>query len=85
MGPIQPSTASATIEVTGAVKLSWHFETQQNGALSIHSLNFNKAQAKDVSESFTPPLTAGKYWVRLEIDGVDMSGFDNQATYKISC
>jgi len=85
MGPIQPSTASATIEVNGATKLSWHFDTEQNGALSIHSVIFNKAQAKDVSESFTPPLTAGTYWVRLEIEGQDLSGMDNQATYKISC
>ena len=85
MGPIQPSTASATIEVSGAIKLNWHFVTKQNGALSTHSVSFNKAQAKDVYESFTPPLTAGTYWVRLEIDGVDLSGMDNQATYKISC
>jgi uncharacterized protein YraI len=85
MGPIQPSTAFATIEVTGATKLNWHFDTKQNGALSIHSVSFNKAQAKDVSETFTPPLTAGTYWIRLEIDGVDLSGFDNQATYTISC
>jgi len=85
MGPIQPSTVSATIEVSGAIKLSWHFDTKQNGALSIHSVSFNKAQAKDVSESFTPPLTAGTYWVRLVIDGQDLSGMDTQATYEISC
>jgi hypothetical protein len=85
VGPIQPSTATATITVNGPIKLNWHFVTQQNGALSIHSVNFIKASSKDVSESFTPPVTAGTYWVRLEIQGQDLSGMGTQVKYKIIC
>jgi hypothetical protein len=85
VGPIQPSTATATITVNGPIKLNWHFVTQQNGALSIHSVNFMKASSKDVSESFTPPVTAGTYWVRLEIQGQDLSGMGTQVKYKIIC
>ena len=60
MGPIMPSTVSATITTNGAIKLKWHFVTQQNGNLSSHTENFNKATSKDVSDEFTPPLTAGQ-------------------------
>jgi hypothetical protein len=84
-GPIQPSTASATIEVNGPIKLQWHFETQQSGALPIHGLIFNKAGAKDVSISFTPPVTPGTWRVELFVEGMNLKGMDSVATYKISC
>jgi hypothetical protein len=84
-GPIQPSTAAATITVSGPVKLVWHFETSQNGNLGKHTQNFTKAGSKNVSSTFTPPLTAGTYQVELIIDGVNLSGFDSVATYKIKC
>ncbi len=85
MGPIQPSSVGATIEVSGPMQVHWHFNTQQRGALGSHVTNFNKAGSKDVEDSFTPALTAGTYWVRLVIDGVNTSGWSIQATYKISC
>ncbi len=85
MGPIQPSSAGASIEVSGPMKVKWHFNTQQNGSLPSHTTNFNKAGSKDVSDTFVPPLTAGTYWVRLVIEGVDTSGWSMQAKYKISC
>ena len=85
MGPIQPSTINATITVTGAIKLQYHFETDQNGSLPRHSVNFKAAGIKDVSDNFTPPLTAGTYQVQLFIDGMNLNGMDTVATYKISC
>jgi hypothetical protein len=85
MGPIMPSTITATITTNGAMKLKWHFVTQQDGDLSSHTENFNKATSKDVSDEFTPPLTAGKYWVKIVIEGQDLSGMDTQTTYKIGC
>jgi hypothetical protein len=85
MGPIMPSTITATITTNGAMKLKWHFVTQQNGNLSSHTENFNKATSKDVSDEFTPPLTPGKYWVKIVIEGQDLSGMDTQVNYKIGC
>jgi hypothetical protein len=85
MGPIPPSTVSADITVNGAIKLNFHFVTQQNGPLSPQSVNFKNAMTKNVSDSFVPPLTAGNYWVRIVIDGMDLSGMSTQAKYKISC
>ncbi len=85
MGPITQSTAGATIEVSGPMKFKWHFNTDQLGALPTQTLSFIKAGSKDVSETFMPPMVPGTYWVRLVIEGVDLSGFDIQAKYKINC
>jgi hypothetical protein len=85
MGPIMPSTATATITTNGAIKLKWHFVTQQNGNLPSHTVNFAKAGSKDVSDDFTPLLSAGKYWVRIVIEGMDLSGMGTEVKYKISC
>jgi len=85
MGPIQPSTISATITTNGAIKLQYHFETDQNGSLPSHGVKFLAAGSRDVSDSFTPPLTAGTYQVQLFIDGMNLKGMDAVATYKITC
>lgn len=85
VGPIQPSTITAVIEVNGPIKIQYHFETEQNGAFPIHSLNFNKAGQKDVTQDFTPPVIEGEYWVRLMIDDMNLSGMDTEATYEIGC
>ncbi len=85
MGPIQPSTVTATITVSGPVKLHAWINTDQVGNLPSHALTFLKASSKDFSDSFTPPLTAGTYSVQLIIDGVSLKGMDAVATYKISC
>jgi len=85
MGPIQPSTISATITTSGAIKLQYHFETDQNGSLPSQGVKFLGAGSRNVSGSFSPPLTAGTYHVQLFIDGMDLSGMDTTATYKITC
>jgi hypothetical protein len=85
IGPIQPSTINATITTNGAIKIQWHFETDQNGSLPAHSTKFLGPGPRNVSDSFTPPLTAGTYQVQLFIDGMNLKGMDAVATYKISC
>lgn len=85
MGPIPPSTATATIEVNGPMRLQWHFETDQNGTLPSRTLNFNKAGAKTVTQGFTPPLDPGKWRVELFIDGISLKGANAVAFYKIVC
>ena len=84
-GPAPSITVYASIWVSGPVTLRWHFQTEQLGNLGGHALILSKATGKDVSESFTPKLVAGKYWVKLLIDGEDLSGMDYSVTYKITC
>jgi hypothetical protein len=83
MGPIQPSEIKGTIEVNGPVKVEWHFETEQGGAMSPESTNFKSADTKNVSAEFTPPLSAGTYWVRLIIDSPGDKLAETK--YKIVC
>ncbi|MCE9647262.1 MAG: hypothetical protein K8S20_14795 [Chloroflexi bacterium] len=85
MGPIQPVTISADITVNGPVKLTWHFEDQQTGAFTDHSVTFKGAGTKSVSDSFTPPVNDGKYRIELYIDGMNLKGMNAVGFYKINC
>jgi uncharacterized protein YraI len=85
IGPIMPSTINASITTNGAIKLSYHFDTDQNGSLPTHSVKFLGAGVRNVSDNFTPPLTAGTYKVTLVIDGFNLKGMGPTATYKIHC
>ncbi len=86
VGPVQPLTIYATIWVNRAVTLHWHFATQQYGNLNSHALILSKATGKDVSEKlYITKVVKGKYWVKLVIDDVDLSGMDASVTYEIKC
>jgi hypothetical protein len=85
MGPIQPVTVYATITVNGPAQIDWHFKDQQVGDLPGHSLNFKKAASKDVSDSFTPPVNAGKFRIVLLIDGMNLKGMNSVTFYTITC
>jgi uncharacterized protein YraI len=85
IGPIQQINISAKIGLDGPAKIKWYFKDEQSGQLSTHNLTFNKADIQDISDSFTPPLHEGKFKVTLFIEGYDLKGFKNHATYEISC
>ncbi len=78
-------TIYASVWVNGAVRLRWHFETEQTGKLGSHVLILSKATGKDISETFTPKLVTGRYWVKLVIEDVDVSDMDSEVRYKINC
>lgn len=65
LGPILPLKITGTIESNGPGSVQWHFETQQGGAMSAQTTNFDAFGEKTVSADFTPTLTAGNYWIRL--------------------
>jgi hypothetical protein len=83
MGPIQPSKITGTIETNGPGTVQWHFETQQSGALTAKSTDFDGFGAQDVSMDFTPPLTAGTYWVRLIV--TSPNNMQSETEYTITC
>jgi uncharacterized protein YraI len=85
MGPLQQSTVVANITVNGPITLQWHFETDQHGSLGNHSLSFDNAGSKQVSEKFTPLVEAGTFTVQIVIDNMDLGGMDFRAKYKIVC
>jgi hypothetical protein len=65
LGPVLPLEITGTIESNGPGAVQWHFETQQSGAMPSQTTNFEGFGEETVSVDFTPPLTAGTYWVRL--------------------
>ncbi len=83
VGPIQPSKITGTIETNGPGTVKWHFDTQQGGAMSANSTDFDAFGSTDVSADFTPLLTAGTYWVRLIVTSPNNT--QAEVKYKITC
>jgi len=83
VGPIQPSEISGSIETNGPVTVKWHFETEQGGAMSTQTTEFDAFGAKNFSVDYTPPLTAGTYWVRLVV--TSPNSMQAEAEYEIEC
>jgi hypothetical protein len=84
LGPIAPLEITGTIESNGPGTVQWHFETQQNGAMSGQTTNFEAFGEETVSVDYTPtPLAAGTYWIRLIVTSPN----DAQAEvkYTITC
>jgi hypothetical protein len=74
---------TGAIEVNGPTAVKWYFDTQQGGAFSTQTTNFDAFGAKDVTADYTPPLTAGSYWVRLVI--TSPNSLQSETKYTIQC
>ncbi len=83
VGPLQPSKIKGTIETNGPGTVKWHFETQQGGAMSARSTEFDTFGSQDVSTEFTPLLSAGTYWVRLVV--TEPNNMQAETKYTITC
>ena len=83
LGPVQPLELSGSIETNGPATVEWHFKTEQAGALTAHSIDFDTFDTKSFSDSFVPTLTAGEYWVRLVV--TSPNGKTAESSYKIEC
>lgn len=82
-GPIQPIEISGSIETNGPVTVSWRFETQQGGAMTAQTTEFETFGEQDFSVDYTPTLTAGTYWVRLIV--TSPNSLQAQEEYTITC
>jgi hypothetical protein len=82
-GPIPPSQIKGTIETNGPTTVKWHFETQQDGAMTEQTTEFDSFGSKDFSVAYTPTLTAGSYWVRLIV--TSPNDIQGEAKYTIAC
>lgn len=84
VGPITAMTVTGSIEVTGPATVTFHFETQQGGALSSQTVSFTTFGPHSVSNSsYTPPVTAGTYWLKLVV--TSPNGMNAQSSYTIAC
>lgn len=82
-GPILPIEITGTIETNGPTSVKWHFETQQGGAMSNQTTDFEAFGSKTVSVDYTPTLTAGTYWVRLIV--TEPNATQAEVKYTLEC
>ena len=83
-GSIPPIDFTGTIDVNGPVTVTYHFQTEQGGILPDHTLVFTQFGPLNVSDnSYTPPLAAGTYWVKLFVTAPN--SLTAQASYTITC
>jgi hypothetical protein len=83
-GSIDPIEITGTIEINGPGTVEWRFETQQDGAMSTKSTEFEAFGEETVSVDYTPTtLTAGTFWVRLIVTSPNEE--QAEAKYTIVC
>lgn len=85
-GPVPPIELEATIETNGPTSVQWRFETQQGGAMSTQTSDFESFGSKTFIASYTPPLplTEGTtYWVRLVV--ISPNSEQSEVRYTIAC
>ena len=84
LGPIAPLEITGTIETNGPGPVQWRFETQQDGAMSAQTTNFDAFGEETVSVDYTPTtLSAGTYWIRLIVTSPNEA--QAEVKYTITC
>lgn len=83
LGPILPIEIEGTIETNGPTTVTWRFETQQGGAMTNQTTQFDTFGAKEFSVDYTPPVAAGTYWVRLVVSSPNST--QAETSYTITC
>jgi uncharacterized protein YraI len=67
--PIPSVNLTGVIEVNGPTKVTWHFETDLDGDLPWHTVNFTTFGPHAVSQNdYTPPSKSGSHWIRLVVN-----------------
>ena len=83
-GPITPLEITGTIETNGPTTVQWRFETQQDGAMTAQTTEFDAFGEETVSVDYTPTtITAGTYWVRLIV--TSPNNVQAETRYTIAC
>lgn len=83
IGPILASKIKGTIETNGPATVKWHFETQLGGSLPNQSTDFETFGVKEFTAEYTPPVTAGSYWIRLIV--TSPNDIQAEVKYKVEC
>jgi hypothetical protein len=83
LGPILPLEITGTIETDGPTTVQWRFETQQGGAMTTQTTEFEAFGEETISVDYTPTLVAGTYWVRLIV--TSPNNLQDEVNYTITC
>lgn len=82
-GAATPIEIGGEIETNGPVEVTWRFETEQGGAMTTQTTEFETFGTQDFSVDFTPTLAEGDYWVRLIV--TSPNNMQAEAEYTIDC
>jgi hypothetical protein len=74
---------AGSIEVNGPTSVTYHFETQQTGALPEDTIDFDAFGTEEFSTFYTPMLGTGTYWVRLLV--TSPNNMQAETSYTITC
>lgn len=83
IGPITPSEITGTIETNGPTTVRWRFETQLGGSMGNEDTDFDAFGEKEFEVDYTPPLSAGTYWIRLIV--TSPNNIQAEVTYTVEC
>lgn len=83
IGPILASKIKGTIETNGPTNVKYRFETQLDGSMGNQSVDFDSFGTKEFTVEYTPPLTAGTYWIRLIV--TNPNNMQAEVKYKVEC
>jgi len=84
-GEVPRMTARATIYASGPMQVSYSFEIDGVGTTPTRTTSFHEYGSAEVVEKFRPETVEGRHWVRLQIEGVNVRGWQSQAFYRINC
>jgi hypothetical protein len=83
-GPDPHFSFKGAIHVNGPTTVKWHFETQEDGSMSEHSIKFTSFGFKEVTGDYSPSSpNKGSYWVRLVI--TSPNSMFAEGKYQIKC
>jgi len=75
VGEAPRMTATAIINASGPMQVTYYFEIDGVGTTKTHSLTFNEYGSREVSESFKPEVDEGRHGIRFVIEGLDLSSW----------
>lgn len=83
IGPVEPVEITGAIQVNGPLTVKYHFETEQGGAMSTQTIEFDSFGSETVEVDFSPDLEEGNFWIRLVLTQPDDQ--EAETEYEMDC
>jgi hypothetical protein len=78
-------TATATIRASGPMEVQYYFEIDGVAPTNSRTLAFTGYGSQNVSQKFRPEIVEGNHTVRLWIEGLDVTQWQDSARFTITC
>jgi uncharacterized protein YraI len=85
VGKAERMQAVATIYASGPMQVQYYFEIDGFGTTRPDTLTFTQYGSRQVTQRFRPEVIAGKHTVRLWIEGLNITSWQDSTNYTITC